>query len=85
MFNFAKFHKNIVYRMRTIGGPDYEIEVMVKDVEELKKIINEIRTKFPETIKNYRFHRFEKTLKQVYLPGESLKPAKPSPAHLSPL
>ena len=70
MFEFAKQHKNIVYRMRTIGGPDFEIEVMVKDVLEMKKVINEIREMFSDTIEHYRFHRFEYTIKQVYLPGE---------------
>jgi Lrp/AsnC family leucine-responsive transcriptional regulator len=72
MFEFAKRHKNIVYMMRTIGGPDFEIEVMVKDVVEMKKIINEIREKFSDVIEFSRFHRFEYTIKQVYLPGESI-------------
>jgi len=73
MFEFAKQHKNIVYRMRTIGGPDFEIEVMVKDVIEMKKLINEIREKFSNVIEFSRFHRFEYTIKQVYLPGENIK------------
>jgi Lrp/AsnC family leucine-responsive transcriptional regulator len=70
MFQFAKQHKNIVYRMTTIGGPDFEIEVMVKDVTDMKKLINEIRAKFSDFIEFSRFHRFEYTIKQVYLPGE---------------
>ena len=70
MFEFAKQHKNIVYRMRTIGGPDFEIEVMIKDVLEMKKVVNEIREMFSDTIEHYLFHRFEYTIKQVYLPGE---------------
>ena len=70
MFQFARQHKNIVYRMRTIGGPDFEIEAMVKDVTDMKKLINEIRAKFSDFIEFSRFHRFEYTIKQVYLPGE---------------
>jgi Lrp/AsnC family leucine-responsive transcriptional regulator len=70
MFLFSKFHKNIVYLVKTIGGPDYEIEVMVKDVFELNSLINEIRKKFQNQIEHYRFHRFEQTIKQVYLPGK---------------
>jgi Lrp/AsnC family transcriptional regulator, leucine-responsive regulatory protein len=72
MNEYAKQHKNVVYRMRTIGGPDFEIEVVVKDVVEMKQIINEIRQKFPHVISNYRFHRFEYSIKQVYLPGETI-------------
>ncbi len=70
MNEYAKQHPNIVYRMRTIGGPDFEIELVVKDVIEMKKIVNEIRKKFSKEIHHYRFHRFEYTIKQVYLPGE---------------
>ncbi|MBT4575349.1 Lrp/AsnC family transcriptional regulator [archaeon] len=73
MNEYAKQHKNVVYRMRTIGGPDFEIEVVVKDVIEMKKIINEIREKFPNKINNYRFHRFEYSIKQIYLPGENIE------------
>lgn len=72
MHEYAKQHKNIVYRMRTIGGPDFEIEIIVKDAIEMKKIINEIRTQFPDVIHSYRLHRFEYSIKQIYLPGEKL-------------
>ncbi len=71
LHEFAKQHKNIVYRMRTIGGPDFEIEVMIKDVIAMKNIVAEIRKHFPNIINRYRFHRFEYTIKQVYLPGEN--------------
>ena len=73
MYEFAKNHANIVYVMRTIGGPDYEIEVMVRDVVELNKIINEIRNRFADVIQFHRHHRFEYTLKRVYLPGEKIR------------
>lgn len=70
MEEYAKQHKNIVYRMRTIGGPDVEIELMVKDVNEMRLILDEIRKLFAESINHYRLHRFEYTLKQKYLPGK---------------
>ena len=73
MNDFAKNHKEIIYRMTTIGGPDFEIEVLVKDVVEMKNIINEVVHKFSESVDFYRFHRFDYTLKQIYLPGENLK------------
>ncbi|MEK6847082.1 MAG: Lrp/AsnC family transcriptional regulator [Nanoarchaeota archaeon] len=69
MNSFAKEHPQIVYRMRTIGGPDFEIEAIVKDAIELKALINEIRIKFGDSIKFNRFHRFEYSIKQIYLPG----------------
>ena len=72
MESFAKEHPKIVYRMRTIGGPDFEIEAIVKDAIELKALINEIRKKFGDAIKFNRFHRFEFSIKQIYLPGEKV-------------
>ena len=70
MEEYAKQHPKIWARMRTIGGPDYEIEVLVKDTKELKKIIREIRTRFCDVIEHYRFHRFT-NIKLMYLPGEN--------------
>ncbi len=70
MNEFAKQNKNIVYRMRTIGGPDFEVEAMVKDVTEMNRLVAEIRKRFSGCIEYSRFHRFEYTIKQVYLPGE---------------
>jgi hypothetical protein len=58
--------------MTTIGGPDFEIEVMVKNVTDMKKLVNEIRAKFSEFIEFSVFRRFEYTIKQVYLPGEHI-------------
>ncbi len=72
MERFAREHPQIVYRMRTIGGPDFEIEAIVKDAIELKSLINEIRAKFGDAIKFNRFHRFEYSIKQIYLPGEKV-------------
>ena len=69
MNQYARQHRNVVYRMRTIGGPDFEIEVVVEDVIEMKKIVNQIRTRFKGVISHYRFHRFDYSIKQVYLPG----------------
>lgn len=73
MNTYAKLHPNVVYRMRTIGGPDFEIEIVVKDVIEMKKVVDEIRKRFPDMISHYRFHRFDYSIKQIYLPGESLE------------
>jgi DNA-binding Lrp family transcriptional regulator len=70
---FAKQNPLIVYRMRTIGGPDFEIEVMVEDVIELNNLINKIKEKFGKEIDYYRIHRFEYTIKQIYFPTNKSK------------
>lgn len=66
---FAKIHKKIIYRMKTFGGPDYEIELIVENSSELNEIISEIKKEFFEVIDYYRIHELSKTIKQVYLPG----------------
>ncbi len=66
----AKQHKNVTYRMETIGGPEVEIEVIVKDVAEINKIIKEFRDRFDKDIGYHRIHRLEYTIKQEYLPGK---------------
>ena len=70
MYEFAKQHPNIKNVMRTIGGPDFEIEVWVKDVANLRRLIDELREKYSEVIDYWRYNRFVKTIKQVYLPIE---------------
>jgi DNA-binding Lrp family transcriptional regulator len=70
MYEFAKQHPNIKNVMRTIGGADFEIEVLVRDVAELRGLIEEIREKYSEVIDYWRYNRFVKTIKQVYLPVE---------------
>ncbi len=72
MEEFSKQNRNIVYRMRTIGGPDFEIELMVNSVVEMRRIVENIRTMFAGEINHFRIHRFEYTLKQIYLPGEHI-------------
>ena len=70
MYEFAKQHPNIKNVIRTIGGPDFEIEVWVKDVANLRRLIDELREKYSEVIDYWRYNRFVKTIKQVYLPIE---------------
>ncbi len=73
MYSFAKRHKKIAYIMKTFGGPDYEVEIFVKDVSELNSIIDEIREKYFEVIEHFRFHYVSHTIKQVYLPGQLIE------------
>ncbi len=73
---FAKEHKKVSYLMKTIGGPDYEIEAVVKNSNELNDLINEVRKNFEGSISYYRFHRFVRTIKQVYLPGQLIEDEK---------
>src|SRR3989344_561617 len=49
--SFFKNHKKILFYYKYIGAWDYDIGVIVKNSNELRDFINELRTNFPEEIK----------------------------------
>jgi len=54
--------------MRTFGGPDYEVELVVENSSKLIEIISEIKKEFYDVIEYSKIHELSKTIKQVYLP-----------------
>ncbi len=64
---WANVHKNVVWLQKIIGTCDIEIEVEVKDREELESLLNELRVKF----KNIRKIIFwsQEYKKLTYLPS----------------
>src|SRR3989344_3822116 len=65
---YIKVHPNIVYDDEVLGGDDIEIEVQVKDNNELRALINAIKLKFADMIKSYKILLFYKEHKYLYLP-----------------
>ena len=68
---FCLQHPNILNINRTIGGRDFEIELQAKEFNEFEKIMNEIRTSFAGSIKDYEFVIAKKEKKMNYFPFES--------------
>ncbi len=68
LHTYALFHPNIVYAVDTIEDEHFEIEIQTKSSEEFYKIINDIRTKFPDLISDYFFLEYTAELKYHYLP-----------------
>lgn len=52
--DYAHHHPNIIYDEEVIGGDDYEIEVQVRDIRDLRMIIQEIKSKFVDIIQDYK-------------------------------
>ena len=50
LFEYCKQHKNIYQINKTIGGADIEIEVIVKDLQELLSIIDDIKKEFKKVV-----------------------------------
>jgi DNA-binding Lrp family transcriptional regulator len=68
ILSYAKKHPNVVYIYEAVGGWDVELEVEVENYEKLKSIINEIRTKFSESIRYYETFLFYEEHKISYMP-----------------
>ncbi len=65
--NFAQMHPNIIYIDQTIGGSDFEIDIEIDRQQSFEKLMDEIRTKFPE-IRNWFYFTIRKYHKMSYFP-----------------
>ncbi len=55
LFEYAKQHTKICYLIRQLSSWDIEIEIMARNYEEFISIIDDIREKFSNTLRNYEF------------------------------
>ncbi len=58
LFEYCKQNKYIYQINKTIGGADFEIEVVVKDFNHLKELLNEIRIRFKDVINDIDYFVF---------------------------
>lgn len=58
LFNYCKNRNNIYQINQSIGGADFEFEIIVRDLEELTRIMNEMMTNLPGIIRNYEYFSF---------------------------
>ena len=65
---YIKEHPNIIYDDEVLGGDDVEVELQVKDTNELRKIIDEIKKEFGTIIADYFTLLFFKEHKYIFLP-----------------
>ena len=68
LFEFCKHHKNIYQINKSIGGADFEIEVIVKDLNHLLELIDEIKTKFHDIINDADYFGFSTFHILQYIP-----------------
>lgn len=59
-------HPNIVTTNKTIGGADFEIELQLRDINHLYKILDEIKEKFHLVIKSYIYGVAREEIKMTY-------------------
>jgi DNA-binding Lrp family transcriptional regulator len=68
LFEFCKNNKFIYQVNKSIGGADFEIEVVVKDLVHLNKLIEEIKENFKEDIKDIEYFGFSKFYLLKFIP-----------------
>jgi len=68
IFEFCKLHKNIYQINKSIGGADFEIEAIVKDLNHLLRLIDEIKNKFHDAVNDAEYFGFSTFHILKYIP-----------------
>jgi len=68
LFGYCKSHKNIYQINKSIGGADFEMEVIVKDLNHLIDIIDELKQKFKDVINDVDYFGFSTFHVLKYIP-----------------
>ena len=68
IFEFCKRHKSIYQINKSIGGADFEIEVIVKDLAHLLNLIDEIKNTFKDVINDVDYFGFSTFHILQYIP-----------------
>jgi len=66
--NYVRSHPNIIYDNEVLGGDDLEIEIQATTLQEFREIIEDIKKRFSEMIKDYRHMTFFKEHKFLFFP-----------------
>lgn len=68
LFEYCKLHQSIYQINRSIGGADFEIEVIVKDVSHLIQLLDEIKTRFKSVVNDADYFGFSTFHVLKYIP-----------------
>lgn len=68
LIEFCKLHQNVINIVICVGSWDMEIEFEVKNFDEFYDVMNEIKEKFHDIIKNYESVVFKEEPKQSFMP-----------------
>lgn len=68
IFEFCKLHKNMYQINKSIGGADFEIEAIVKDLNHLLSLIDEIKNRFKDVVNDVEYFGFSTFHILKYIP-----------------
>jgi DNA-binding Lrp family transcriptional regulator len=66
--NYLKQNPNLIYLDKSVGYADVEIEFIVNNLEHLREIMEDVKLKFPNAIKNYKYFSVKKLHKIELMP-----------------
>jgi Lrp/AsnC family transcriptional regulator for asnA, asnC and gidA len=70
ILDYCAQHPNIVYAYESTGQPDLEIELEVENYEKFREVLNDLRTKFKDSIESYQHLLWFKEHKILFFPEE---------------
>ncbi|MBI4439630.1 Lrp/AsnC family transcriptional regulator [Candidatus Woesearchaeota archaeon] len=68
LMTYAEMHPNIYIVDVTVGGADFEIELLVKNIQQFRGIVDDIKRRFAGIIRNIESFNYYKEYKWVYIP-----------------
>ncbi|MBI4210338.1 MAG: Lrp/AsnC family transcriptional regulator [Candidatus Diapherotrites archaeon] len=68
LMSFAAGHPNVIYIDRSLGGPDFEIELYMKEKAEYYAFLSELRYKFSDIIRDFETLYYPEEFKLVLFP-----------------
>lgn len=69
LMGIARINPNIIYVNKMISGlADFEMDIQMKDEKEFLNLINELKERFKDSIRNFDYSSTLKEYKAVYLP-----------------
>ena len=71
LIEYCRMNTNIVYVVKALGPWEFEIDMEVKNMEQFREIMMEIKTKFKDIIKDYSALNIYKIHKYNFCPSIS--------------
>ncbi len=66
--NFAIAHQNVVFTDESLGGPDFEIELYMKEKQDYYNFLSELRYKFSDIIRDFETLYYPEEFKLFLFP-----------------
>jgi len=70
IINFIKTNPHLISINETTGVSHLELELHLKSLLHLNEVMNEIQTRFPLAVRNYKYFNFQKIHKYTFFPED---------------